>query len=182
MIAPKSKIQKESARAAGWWEGWSPKSKNGFTIIEALVSIFVLSMGITACIGLASSALRSSEISKNRLIAANLAQEGIEVVRNIRDSNWLASQNFDYGLSDNTNPGYQAQYNSTSLSTYDGSYLKIDSNGVYSYSGATTTTFQRKITISHPQTYEIEINCYVYWTTKGVSNQILMTEHLYDWK
>ncbi len=163
------------------------KFKKGFTIIEALVAVFILTVGITGCVVLANQVLSASELSKNRLIAANLAQEGIEVVRNIRDTNWLVGQDWDTGLSASTACGsptdWEVDYSTTSLSdTYDGDYLKIDAdNGLYGYAGTTTTTFQRKITICYSQIYEMKIETTVYWKTKGTTKSILMTEYLYNW-
>ncbi len=166
----------------------------GFTVIEAITAVFVLTIGVVGCTLLANQALSSSEISRSRLIAVNLAQEGIEIVRNIRDANWLAGQNWNTGLSANS---HEVKYDSTNspipcditaAGTYcawsePGNYLKIDSNSNYNYDASgTTTTFKRKVTISYPQTYEMKIECTVYWETKGVSKEILLTEHLYDWK
>ncbi|MBU0576990.1 hypothetical protein KJ742_07795 [Patescibacteria group bacterium] len=36
-----------------------------------------------------ANSLRNVNVSKNRVIAVNIAREGIEAVRNIRDTNWL---------------------------------------------------------------------------------------------
>ncbi len=190
MINPKSKIPREIRQLADLRGRQNQKFERGFTIIEALVSIVVLSIGITSCVGLASYVLKNSEISKARLIAVNLAQEGVEVVRNIRDANWLAEpeQDWDIGLSPDTacdSPtNWEVDYSTTSLSvTYDGDNLLRDTDGVYSYApGGTATVFQRKVTICYPQTYEMKIECTVYWTTQGTSKEILITEHLYGWK
>lgn len=174
-------IRISRARRRGW--GFSDA---GFTIIEALVAVFILTVGITGCVVLANQVLSASEVSKNRLIAVNLAQEGIETVRSIRDGNWLAAASWDTGLSASTACGsptdWEVDYSTISLSdTYDGDYLKIADNGLYGYVGATTTTFQRKITICYPQAYEMKIEVRVYWKTKGTTKNILITEHLYNW-
>lgn len=46
-------------------------------------------MGITFSGVIIGSSLRNMDNSKNRIIAVNVAREGIEAVRNIRDTNWL---------------------------------------------------------------------------------------------
>jgi len=62
----------------------------GFTIIETFIAISIITVGLVGVLGLVSYTISISRISHTEIIAANLAQEGIEVIRNIRDSNWLA--------------------------------------------------------------------------------------------
>src|SRR5438128_2018744 len=52
----------------------------------------MLTMALTTGLGLAVYALSSAAVSKNSIIASNLAREGVEVVRMMRDSNWLAGE------------------------------------------------------------------------------------------
>ena len=58
-------------------------------MIETLVAIFMLVMGLSAAVGLAIYALNSSTNINKQIIAAGLAREGIEAVKNMRDTNWL---------------------------------------------------------------------------------------------
>jgi hypothetical protein len=64
-------------------------SKRGETIMETVIALSILAIGLTFSSVLISSSLRNISISKNRVIAVNIAREGIEAVRNIRDTNWL---------------------------------------------------------------------------------------------
>jgi hypothetical protein len=48
-------------------------------------------MALTAGLGLSVHSLNVSQSSRSQIIAANLAREGIDVVRMMRDSNWLAA-------------------------------------------------------------------------------------------
>jgi len=69
-----------------------PATRNpqtGQTLIETLAAIFILVMGITAAVGLAIYALNSSSSVTKQIIATGLAREGLEAVRNMRDTNWL---------------------------------------------------------------------------------------------
>jgi type II secretory pathway pseudopilin PulG len=61
----------------------------GQTLIETLAAAFILTMGITASVGLAIYALNTSTGIVKQIIATGLAREGIEAVRNMRDTNWL---------------------------------------------------------------------------------------------
>lgn len=65
------------------------KNKNyaGFSLIEALIAtVIVAFMSITFFTILART-FNNEKYQKEYVIAANLAQEGIEIVRNIRDNN-----------------------------------------------------------------------------------------------
>jgi hypothetical protein len=64
-------------------------SKRAETILEVLVAIFVVALGSSAATSLVVDAMQANGLSRDNLIAMNLAVEGAEAVREIRDSNWL---------------------------------------------------------------------------------------------
>lgn len=66
-----------------------PKDLTGFTLIELIITIGVLTIGILGSFSLAIANSNNNKANKDRVIAGNLAREGLELVRNIRDSNWL---------------------------------------------------------------------------------------------
>ena len=70
---------------------WGLKKKNplgGFTLIEVLVVVFVLSMGVLVIMqGINKTTTYISETAQ-RTIALNLAKEGLEAMYNIRNTNW----------------------------------------------------------------------------------------------
>ncbi len=70
-------------------------NKKAFSIIEILVWIFIFSMWIAWVYAIISSTLRVNDLNKNYIIAANLANEQIELVRNIRDSNYKKIQKYN---------------------------------------------------------------------------------------
>lgn len=59
-----------------------------FSIIEVMIGIFVFSLGLVAIFALLASSLNVNELNKNSIIAWELAREQIELVRNIRDTNY----------------------------------------------------------------------------------------------
>ncbi len=71
-------------------------------MIEAIGAIAIILMGISAVLSLVIINLIANQDTKNRTIALALAQEAIEVVRNKRDSNWLAIQANVSGVSWNS--------------------------------------------------------------------------------
>ena len=105
-----------------------PKNKfqtqSGQTIVETVVAIFVMVMGVTSALGLANYAFSTSTNISKQLIGMGLAREGMEAIKNMRDTNWLrggapsnSCYNFSTGSLDATcytnwlNPGTAGSYN-----------------------------------------------------------------------
>ncbi len=66
-------------------------SKNsGFTIVETLVALAIFSSSIVFLIVVASGGVSNTTLAKSRLTASYLAQEGVETVRNIRDTSVIS--------------------------------------------------------------------------------------------
>jgi prepilin-type N-terminal cleavage/methylation domain-containing protein len=61
----------------------------GFTLIETLVAISLLSIAIVAPMSLTSQSLSAAYYARDQITAFNLAQEGLEAVRAIRDGQIL---------------------------------------------------------------------------------------------
>lgn len=59
---------------------------NGFTLIETLVAIMIISLVITSVVSLMASSIFSARYAKNEIKATYIAQEGIDYIRNLRDS------------------------------------------------------------------------------------------------
>lgn len=65
------------------------KAVRGFTLIETLVAISLLTVAIVAPMSLASQSLSAAYYARDQITAYNLAQEGIEAVRAVRDGQIL---------------------------------------------------------------------------------------------
>ncbi|PWB38544.1 MAG: hypothetical protein C3F02_03405 [Parcubacteria group bacterium] len=63
--------------------------QSGFTLIEALITLTVFTIGIIGAFSYALTNMASVRDNYDRYLATNLAREGLELVKNIRDSNWL---------------------------------------------------------------------------------------------
>src|SRR3989338_10456135 len=74
--------------------------EKGFTLIEVIVAVFVLTIGVVGVFALVNQTMAASSILTSRLIAAYLAQEGIEIARNIRDGNFLEAGEPDWEWAD----------------------------------------------------------------------------------
>lgn len=64
--------------------------EQGQTLIETIVAIFILTMALTSGLTVGIYVLNATSTGQNQIIAASLAREGVEVIRMMRDSNWLA--------------------------------------------------------------------------------------------
>ena len=156
------------------------KNHNGFTLIETIVAVGVITIGLISALALITNSLFYVSNINDRLIAANLVAEGLEVVRNIRDNNWLQSLPWNNGLA---NGDYQTSYNSIALSPYTGNPLLLDSgSGFYNYSSGANTIYVRKISIANISSYEIRVISTVTWQRRGVIYSNSAEDHLFNWK
>jgi len=64
-------------------------NQNGFTLLEGIIAIAVITIGMMAALALSLSNMLTARENVRRVVAANLAREGLEVVRNMRDTNWV---------------------------------------------------------------------------------------------
>ena len=160
------------------------KKEAGLTLVEVMVSLLLLTSGLIPILGVIISSVALSTRIKNNLIAANLAQEGVEVVRAIRDKAWFDDAAFDRDLTDGD---YLISWNSDTLTAYDSNaYVKIDpATGIYSQAGGIDTIFKRKINIAKVVSAcncEIKVVSDVTWTEKGINRAISVESHLFDWQ
>jgi hypothetical protein len=65
------------------------RSNAAETLAEVIIAITVLSLGTGSATILVLTAVNATTSGETRLVAYNLAREGVEAVRNIRDTNWL---------------------------------------------------------------------------------------------
>jgi type II secretory pathway pseudopilin PulG len=137
--------------------------KNGFTLIEIIIAIFLVATSLVGIFAAFSVVTILASESADRLTATYLAQEGLEIARNIRDTNWLR---MDFCQSNPEDPscspspawddnglnfsvlGRGADYTYDSLvESIDASYLKKDSNGFFNYLSGSDTKFKRSFLI-----------------------------------
>lgn len=148
-------------------------SSKGFTIIELLISIFILSVAVIGIFSAFSMVAILTSDMADRLTATHLAQEGLEIIRNIRDTNWLGMDSAECQSENQTEPspcpvswlesiedycptGCEADYTSgTAYQVFpispwpnNGSDLLLSSDGFYNYSSGSLTKFKRKILVN----------------------------------
>ena len=168
-----------------------PISKQGFTLLETLVSLFILSIAITGAFSVISFNVGNANLIKNNFIASGLAQEGAEVVRNLRDTDWFAERTFGaFGNPDGTalpNGIYQVQWNSNTLiANPSNPPLNKTTEGFYTYDDGFPTIFQRAIEIksvvpSSGPVIEIIATVRITWQERGGQKEIEAEQHLFNW-
>jgi prepilin-type N-terminal cleavage/methylation domain-containing protein len=129
----------------------------GFTLIEVVVAVFVLTIGVLAVFNVVQNITVYSRVSSSRLTAVYLVQEGIELVRNRRDSNWLTG-------------GIDWEANKANLIGLFGTET-----------GLLGGKFNRTINISD-EGEKIGVSVEVVWEEKGVAQSpVIAQTELYNW-
>jgi prepilin-type N-terminal cleavage/methylation domain-containing protein len=168
----------------------------GFTIMEMVVVIFIISFGLLGVISLVTQNVQVGYINKNMIIASQLCQEELELVRNIRDNNWLGDDDWKTGSSTNSNTNwiqdgiYSIDYTGTITNTTSINdplaRLFIDSNGFYRHiaapGSATTTAFSRTLEIKSETVASTTAECVVQWKIGNNIHKFNAQTVLYNWR
>jgi hypothetical protein len=152
----------------------------GVTLVETLIASSLLAVSLAGSLALIAQTTRLVEGTHNELIGAQLAQEGVEIVHNIRMTNWIAGSAWDAGLNDGD---YCANYISASLSSCGAYSLNLDGSWRYVHSAGSSSPFSRKISLLHQTDADLinylRVQSTVWW---GSGPQVIAEEHLYDWR
>ena len=168
------------------------KNNRAFTLMEVVIAVSIISLGLVGILSIVQRSLSLQPIIKNKIIAINLAQEGIEIVRNIRDSNWLSGNNWRLGLGEDLEVGLGKlvgciNYDSTAILAPCSDYsLGVDDEGdFYTHNGEQETPLKRTMTISYEYDADdavyMSVKSEVIWEEKGRSHSETVEEFLYDW-
>ncbi|MDD4860397.1 MAG: hypothetical protein PHR56_09415 [Dehalococcoidales bacterium] len=151
----------------------------GFTLIESMIAVTLIISGITGLLVLVNRSMGFAMLASNQLIAANLAQEGIELTRNIRDNNWMNNENWLNGLEDGV---YQMDYTDDELNLYTEQPLLFDETIGYNYLQGDATFFYRKIELTLINANELRVKSIITWSAKGGKNfETVAEDHLFNW-
>lgn len=101
-------------------------NKSWMSIIEVIVAIFIFTMWLASIYLVIASSLNLNEYWKNQIIASNLAREWLELVNNLRDSNYANLHDWDL-----LNPNLEDDFESNKIQTGIYYKIEIDNNTVY---------------------------------------------------
>ncbi|MEK9180553.1 MAG: GxxExxY protein [Patescibacteria group bacterium] len=171
---------------------------HGQALIEALVAASVLVVGFLGMFALLTRSLFLNRIVSDSYIGNYLAAEGIEVIKNIIDTNALNNRSFDAGINNcfSSACSYEVQYftcasaaQCSPSSFVPGHQLSFDpSTGYYSYSGTVQTGFVREVRLQlinlsgDPSFEAVRVNSIVTWTTGAAQQQANLEDIFYDWR
>lgn len=167
------------------------KSGEGFTLIELVISVFIIAVALSGAFTILQRVIVSTALSSSQLTASFLAQEGIEIVRNVRDKNWIEEhawrEGFDY-CAPSTDKFCEADYSDGSLDQFpigtEARFLKIDNRGFYNYDSGKNTKFKRKIYIDNLSGGPgdgFSVTVLVQWQDYGRDYKVSVQENLWDW-
>lgn len=185
---------------------FNKKLNKGFTLAETLVATTIFTLSILALFSNISKGISDTNMVSNRIVGAYLAQEGIEYMRNLRDTYVL----YDASGADAGWTAFNSRLTSGSCTAANGCYFDdqavsysdasqaiiamtlnacgascpqlLFSSGRYNYvSGGSTTNFRRKVTVTQPNANETVISVTVSWTYKTTSDSVVFSERMYKW-
>lgn len=158
------------------------KNNKGQLLIESLIGISLIVVGLLGVFSLLSQSLGLRRVASERYIATYLAAEGIEVVKNIIDTNHLNSVPWNQGV--NTNGDYEVEYNSAFLQPFQNrAFYYHPENGLYDYNAGNVTLFKRKISIVSISSEEVRVNSKIDWITRGGGEfSIDLEDHFFNWR
>jgi type II secretory pathway pseudopilin PulG len=183
------------------------KTKRAFTLVETLVAVSIFTMSILGLLSILSQGISDTGYAKKKMVAAYLAQEGIEYIRNMRDTfvlydatdaptGWASFKNkllssscqlsngcyFNDGSLNYGNPSQpMAGITLTACGGSCSPLLYDGSTGKYGYVSGTNSGFIRKIQINPINTDEIRVFSTITWTQGSGSHDITFSEDLFNW-
>ena len=159
------------------------KNNKGQLLIESLIGISLIVVGLLGVFSLLSQSLGLRRVASERYVATYLAAEGIEVVKNIIDTNYLNTGTpWNQGIS--AGGDYEVEYNSASLQSFQNrSFYYHPESGLYDYNAGNSTLFKRKISIVPISSEEARVNSRVDWVTRGGGEfSVDFEDHFFNWR
>lgn len=166
--------------------------KKGFTLLETLVAIAILLIAVVGPMSIIGGSLAQVSTARDQMIAVNLAQEGIEVVRQKRDSNMIDAWGgggavWSTGL---TAGEYMIDTTATiplvactGSCTISQKIIRQNASGWHyqalSGSGGTTTRFSRVMIIADIAGGEKGITSTVTWTAGSTPKSVQVSESIF---
>ncbi len=159
-------------------------NKAAFSLIEMMTVILVVAIGLVGTTQLIAQSLDAQMINKGGIVAYQLAQEGIEIVRQMRDTNWLQGSDWRDDLEDGI---YCTDYRSplelkpaTGLADcplhLDPGYYVPEIATASNYSG-----YRRIVEISTHDENSFSIKATVTWNNRGRIINYEAETLLYNW-
>jgi Tfp pilus assembly protein PilV len=182
----------------------SRASRSGQSLVEAMVALSVLTLGFLGMVSLLSRSLVLTRVVSDQATATYLAEEGIEVAKNLIDHDvWAHYANpavTGWGtcfFSASSYADVELDYTTTDCSTLAefsaGDSLFFDPvTDLYGYhlpasDDPVPTGFTREIKVTRgdyngTEYAEIIVHSIVRWSTAGVGQSLDLEDHFFDWR
>lgn len=166
--------------------------KNGFTVIELLLSISIAGIALMALASATPIMMYQVNYARQKSTATYLAQEGVELIKSVRDHNSMSGVAWNYQI-DGSRADNEVDYtyppgNPTTAWTGTGTFLRLNNQGFYCYNGGagTQTVFKRKVTLTlvtpaPPGSEYLDVKVTVSWTDKYGLHNIVVEDYLYPY-
>ncbi|OIO17307.1 hypothetical protein COV56_02730 [Candidatus Kuenenbacteria bacterium CG11_big_fil_rev_8_21_14_0_20_37_9] len=162
-------------------------NQQGMTLVETTVALGILMVGIMASLVLMLSTFNFAERNEQEIIVVNLAREGVEAVRALRNNQAIDlfdgsydNKNYIIDVDENFNLDNEL-FGITSIEDCADCALMLI-NGRYLHGGGGAgTNFKRMITIENVSSSEKKILSRISWTHKGETHSFLLEANLTNW-
>jgi hypothetical protein len=158
---------------------------SGQMIIEAMIGMGIVIVGLLGVLALVSRSTSLNRVISSQLTGNYLAVEGIEIVKNIIDTNIISGNPWNTGLDNSGN--FEVDFKSESLSMDQDRYILFDpATNLYGYSenveNGLPTSFKRTVVITPIGSDEIRVNSIVKWVGRGSANfEVNLEDHFFNW-
>ncbi|RJP45622.1 hypothetical protein C4587_00525 [Candidatus Parcubacteria bacterium] len=160
----------------------SEADRRGQFLVEALIALGVLVVGLLGILTLLARSFFLGRVIADNYTATYLAAEGVEVVKNLIDANYIQGRPFASGFSDGD---FEVEYGSTALAPNQDQNLLFDAGtNLYGYAGSQATKFRRVIRVALIGVVadEVQVNSIVSWTTGGGSYLVDVEGRFLNWR
>jgi len=153
------------------------------------VALTAITVGLLGVFSLIARSMAVNRLVSERHIATYLAAEGVELIKNLIDKNYIQLIEWNEGLS--VEGDYEIDYKfdgTTSLPSFANNPLRYDdTSGFYSYDSGSTTKYKRKIIISYPANSnwnQMKVNSIVTWEGKGDvgARTVNLEDRFFNWR
>lgn len=165
-------------------------NSRGTVLLEVILAMSIIIVGLLAVLRLLSRSISLNKVVSNQLVATYLAEEGIEIAKNILDANTIKIGNGDLPPNPNqwnrdfTSGNYEIDYQSQALENNQNRPLLFDADtGIYGYAIGSPTAFLRRIDVDRIGNDELRIISRVDWTGRsGATSTVVLEDHFYNWR